>query len=1203
MCLQETMHGNRAPYAPSGYRMYCDISPEAVPGRGMATIVRNDVAATVVDVATNIQAIVLRIKLSRIYTICNIYLPPNAALVSRELTSLIRQLQPPFLILGDFNARSQSWGDTITNPRGTTVEDILMTENLCILNSGSPTHFHLQTATSSCIDLALCSPDVLPEFDWDVKEELFNSDHYPVIVTETNGMNPTKDGRYILKKADWRMFTALTSVHDHDDDQSIDDCVQAFTELIQNAAQLAIPRSSGECKGRPVPWWNDECKETRRIKKQALRRYQRSRTVEDKIELKRARALARNVQRKARKKCWEDFVSSINSRTPLNKVFNKIKKIQGRNSSNQPPVLEHNGRTEMDPVIVANIMASHFSNVSSSNNYRPQFKLIKQRDELIPLDFSTDTSQPINCPITPAELSSALGRCRRSAPGSDGVHYDMVKHLSDTATQRLLDIYNRIWLRHEFPSQWRTATLLPFLKPNKPNSLATSYRPIALTSCLCKLMERIVNSRLSYFIEQNHLANPVQYGFRKMRGTEDALVRLETCILDAFASRRKLFGVFFDIEKAYDTTWKHHILRELHRYGLRGPIAFFIRNFLHNRCFQVRVGQQMSASQPQEQGVPQGSVLSCTLFAVAISGITDALPDGVSGTLYVDDLAIYMSANRASTAERLLQTAINRISQWTMERGFKLSPSKTIAIQFRNKRATPENISLHLDGKQIKFEESVKFLGLTFDYKMSWKQHIQNIRQSCMKKLNLLKTVANRNWGADRTTLFRLYRSLIRPVIDYGCQIYGSASEVVLARLDPIHNAAIRICTGAFRSSPVISLYAESGEPPLKHRRAQLLLQHYARLHRLPNTPTFDAVFQPAVRESYANSPNLQAPFGIRAERVQATYNTIELNAMPCPVPDHPPWTLDITHCQALVNYKKAETNPAYLKVLFLEHLQEEHSDSVHYFTDGSKGSDGVGCASVTYNATFRCRLPHEASIFSAEMKAIEATVQHICQNRNRNCSIFSDSRSALQAIENMYSSHPIVTSVRDLIIKARSENKTIKLCWVPSHICVAGNELADTEARRAVTELDVDNIPLPHTDYYPPIKHGTKNKWTDEWFNVDQQNKLRTIKDNTRQWSSSVQKERGDEVLLTRLRIGHTLTTHGHLMERRPQPFCGDCIVPWTVLHFMAECPSYSEERRDCFGSNYMQLGQILDDEVMCKSRIEQIKRFLSKISLLHRM
>ena len=150
-----------------------------------------------------------------------------------------------------------------------------------------------------------------------------------------------------------------------------------------------------------------------------------------------------------------------------------------------------------------------------------------------------------------------------------------------------------------------------------------------LSSCLCKTFERMVNARLTWYLESNGVLTELQSGFRKGRSTTDQLVRLESFVREAFVRGEHAVGVFFDLEKAYDTTWKHGILRDLETAGLKGRLPKFIEGFLANRKFRVRAGSHLSNTFKQEMGVPQGSILSVTLFVLKINDIVKSLPAGV----------------------------------------------------------------------------------------------------------------------------------------------------------------------------------------------------------------------------------------------------------------------------------------------------------------------------------------------------------------------------------------------------------------------------------------------------------------------------------------------------------------------------------------------------------------------------------------------
>ena len=215
----------------------------------------------------------------------------------------------------------------------------------------------------------------------------------------------------------------------------------------------------------------------------------------------------------------------------------------------------------------------------------------------------------------------------------------------------MLHIFNNIWIIGEFPLSWSEATIIPIPKPGKDPTDPGNYRPIALTSCVCKTFERIVNNRLVWFLEKNKLLTEFQSGFRKQRNTNDQLIRFESFVREGFVRREHVVSVFFDLEKAYDTTWKYGILRDLHKCGLRGRLPQLIGNFLANRYFRVRVGSCLSNSFNQEMGVPQGSILSVTLFILKINSIVKCLPSHIKCSLYVDDFLIYYRSKNMNSME------------------------------------------------------------------------------------------------------------------------------------------------------------------------------------------------------------------------------------------------------------------------------------------------------------------------------------------------------------------------------------------------------------------------------------------------------------------------------------------------------------------------------------------------------------------------
>ena len=271
-------------------------------------------------------------------------------------------------------------------------------------------------------------------------------------------------------------------------------------------------------------------------------------------------------------------------------TWDMVRRISGKYKASTLSHLKYNNNDITDVNEICNTLAERFAFNSSSDNYSHRFNRYRLTIERTTIDFDTNNHYSYNDVFTLHELKQAIKLSRDTSPGIDTVHYQLLKHLPEDSLLLLLYIFNHIWLTQYFPVSRKTAIIIPVPKPGKVLSDPGSYRPIALTSCLCKTMERMVNSRLTWYLESHMVITEYQSGFRRRRSTVDNLVTLETSIRDAFVGRKHLVSIFFDLEKAYDTTWKHGILFDLYNTGLRGRLPMFICDFLTDRYFKVRVG-------------------------------------------------------------------------------------------------------------------------------------------------------------------------------------------------------------------------------------------------------------------------------------------------------------------------------------------------------------------------------------------------------------------------------------------------------------------------------------------------------------------------------------------------------------------------------------------------------------------------------------
>ena len=1163
---------------------------------GTSIYIKSNILHRSIPLITPLQAIACRVTLDKPTTICSIYLPPDSTPHINDLHNLIEQLPTPFYILGDFNAHNPLWDpNTTENQKGKIIEDLLSKSNICILNNTSPTHLDIRTGKTSIIDLTLCSPDLVPNSQFSTIKDLHHSDHYPIYIKPDIPLAQSLPERFNFKKADWKGFSTECQ---NKLNNSQTPNFEKFHETLLTISEMYIPKTSPKPR-KNKPWFNEDCRLAVKKKKEALRKFLSHISDENLNKFKMARAQARRVIRESKRNSFKKYASKISSKTPISKVFRMIKKFKGTLKEPIQHIKSTNNIAETNKS-VADEIASAISKNSSTENYSNEFKKQKKISEKEHLNFSSVETEAYNSDFSLDELVDSINDLSDTAPGPDEIHNKIIQNLPKESQLLLLEIFNNIWNTQTFPDAWRLATIIPIPKPGKDHSNPSNYRPIALTNCLCKLMEKLINKRLSWFLETNNLLSPLQSGFRKNRSTMDHLVRLETFIRKAFANGEHLSAVFFDLEKAFDTTWKFGIMKDLHDLNLRGNLPKFIENFLKNRSFQVKVGSTLSDPYTQEEGVPQGSILSPLLFEIKINSITKKLKADINSSLYVDDFLIcYKSKGKIESIDRQLQQQLKQLEQWANLNGFKFSPTKTVAVHFCRKTSCVKQHELKLYGKRLPVKNETRFLGVIFDRKLSFLPHIKDLKIRCKTALNALKIFASPEWGGDTDTLLHLYRSLIRSKLDYASPIYGSARPSYLKILDPIQNQGLRLSLGAYKTSPIPSLQAEAYEPPLHIRRTQLSLQYAIKLSTNPSNPAYKTVFEieDYTKEKFAKCPNEIKPFGLRIEEDLAELNFTKNSTNNFMFSNIPFWQL----CPPKINltltkFKKEESNPKTFKKEYKKLLQTYPSHET-IFTDGSKTNNAVGLAAVHITETEEIqitqRLPIDASIFSAEIGALQEALTLIKSSPETHFLILSDSLSCLKALKQL---NPLDTRILCLKLHIHlliQKGKDLVFAWIPSHTGIAGNELADSLAKEALNlQIDTNKTPkLPYTDFRPKVKDHTLSLWKAEW-KKETNNKLFNIKPKLKPRIPS-HLPRRENVTITRLKIGHTKLTHQHLLLREDAPVCVGCDSPLTVKHILLECTDFSEARAKYYKSKNL---KTLFDTI----EPQKIINFISEIGLL---
>lgn len=1193
ICLQETRFNRNKITTLKGYTVYQKNREDyRIASGGVAIFTANNIFAEEIPLQTDLEAIAITTYAPTKITICNIYLAPDLNFDLRQLHRLAIQLPTPYLILGDFNGHNTLWGSRQTDRKGRIIEEFI-DDHLILLNDGTPTHFCARTGTLSAIDLSLCTPTLATRVTWEVLQHYHGSDHFPIKINFRmilNKNNKLPGCHWNMKKADWCLYQNLLKINTSQftETENIDKIVEDFTNQILDAANGSIKQRQISKLKKATPWWNNECARTVQENKSAFNRYKKHKTMDNFITFKKTRAIARKTITQSKANSWREYVSTITSSTPLDEVWGKIRRIKGAKTTRGISTLIHGSKIISSPQEIANHIANNFQYHSSNEKYDKNFLTYKTTCEQQQIDIQHDDS-PINNQITLHELEIAINELKDNrCPGPDSITFEMIKYLPLKSVLQLLQIYNTIWLKHVYPTQWKKVITVPIPKQYKNKTNADNYRPIAISNTLNKVLQKIINKRLIWHLESNNIFNNIQCGFRKGRSTTNHIVKVTSDINYALANKQDVIAVFFDLEKAYDMVWKFYILKCLKEHGLNGNIIQYINNFFTDRKFTVRVNGYLSDEKLQTNGIPQGEILSVTLFLIAVNNITNFLPDRVYACLFADDLAIYYKGKNINTITLKIQNTLLNLEEWSKITGFKFSTLKTKAMLFTRKRNL-NRPTLKLYQQNIEYVDKLKFLGVTLDNKLNWSHHIVNLKKECFQRLNILKILGHHKWGAQKEVLLNLYRSLIRSKIDYGCISYGIARPTILKKLDSIHNTAVRISTGAFCTSPVRSLLCEAGEMPLHYRRQQLTMSHIINLARNPNIPSYDHFFSNKLNQ--LNSNNLSPILKNVTEALsrwkislpiisKTTFNQI------------PPWSCKRPNFNlTLTKYKKSETTSQQFQQIFFE-LNCQYENHKEIYTDGSHHDNKTGAAWVIGGDIYKYHLPDNASNFTAEMYSLLKVSEYINGNHSDNrYIIYTDSLSAIQAIQQLFTSCTITQQIQDNFHRALSNGKNIVLAWIPAHVGLAGNTRADEAAKDAVNVTETILL-IPPNDVLHKVKIAIKEDWTNVWQNTTS-NQLRNIKPTTENWPLCCQRK--EQIAITRLRIGHTRLTHKHLLQRSEPEVCVKCNVPISVTHILVNCQNYSIYRQKY--NLPANLREILKNE---SNKTKDLIKFLKKTDLI---
>ena len=1163
ICLQETqINPNDTVPNFKGYQSYFYKRPTVTRAHGgTGILIRPQIPQEFINITTGIQATIVKVTIDHPLSICSIYISEEdwRQTNKAEIANFIKNIPNPKIITGDWNARNKLWFSNINCKKGLDLEEIFDELDMIVIDEDKDTHISTAYGSTSHIDISIVSPSLRSKISWSTLDDTYNSDHFPIeMEIETNPTPSPQRPKWNLHKANWTKYKEQLKLSLPQQIDNIQNLVNTVTEKIVAAAKGAIPIHETYPKRIPVPWWNVSCKLAKEKRVEALKEYKNNMTVANAIKFKQQKAKTTLIFNQAKKESWIDYVSQLSSNTPINKVWKRISRIQGKRSFPTITHMTYNNQKLQSKKEIVEDLATNFQDQQSCKNSSRAFTHVFRTSNSLSFPLTQGKDEPYNANFTIQELKEVIKSAGNTSIGPDLIHYQFLKEMMDKDLEVLLKFYNHIWNSGIYPEQWKKALIIPILKKNKNPSIPSSYRPISLTSCIGKILEKLVNRRLYWYLETNNYIPKQQSGFRKGRSTTDNLIWLENDIRHAILNKQFLVAVFLDIEKAYDSCWMNTILDELNRSDLKGKLPHIIKSFLTNRSFQVCMDDTLSTVKETELGVPQGSSLSVTLFSMAINIYKKYIPAQISSLVYVDDMVLYHSSSQIRTSERILQRAVNKIQEWSDKTNFRISKEKSTVMKFTSNFHNQETPRIQISNSDIPVVSRMKFLGMILDKSLKWGPHILDLKAKAGRAANLLKITTNTKWGADTKTSLILYKVCVRPILDYGAVLYSSAAKSNLDKLDTIQNQCLRSALGAFKTSPVESLQVEANIHSLNLRREYLTLRYTEKVRNVPRHPISDILENRINDEVLERYPGKIPPPANRIEKLKEKYSIQDLETKSARYLSPPWYIIPPPVCNNLSYVNKSEPQEI-IKQKFIEH--SSYHPTPHIFTDGSGGINNKGssvCFPSMPHYNKKDKLPWEISIFTAEAFAIKQAFGIISREKLNSATIFTDSKSVLQALEVTNHPNDIVAKIVNTWDELSSKGVQIHVCWSPGHVGIAGNEEADKLAKEATVDGTNTNLPITVQEFSSVIKRKQIENWQNVWDRS--QAKLKIFKPRVAPLTILPVKNRREEAILRRLRIGHTIVTHQYLLKRpNIEPICTDCGNRVSVYHLLYRCQRQS--------------------------------------------
>jgi hypothetical protein len=570
-------------------------------GGGVALLVRKDIKFSECRLFDSLDLEICAINLSingKETCIITYYNPPNLKL-SEEVFHILRKKCAEYVIMGDLNAKATLWCSDKNNDSGDILDNIILDNDCIIANSKEPTHKNFNGKTTSILDYIIISTKL---FDYVedctvLSNEDMTSDHFPIslklslkrTISKNNNIyqHSIKFKKYNFEKANWDGFkSALPTAVDSKIGDNVDKLEEFIKHSLIKASDQFIPIFTKVIKSKQLPKHILELIKARKT----------ARKIADKDpDCKSAKKLynkltetIREENRAARDKEWSNFVDKLGSNPPSTKPFwKRINVIKGKKNKQAIPTIKVNGVEYETDDQKANLFSSTLIktfSLTTGNHFDDNFK--KQvEDTMNNFDFNTENENNKDI-FELREINLVIKNLnKKSTSGEDQIHNLMLQNSSQEFRKIILYLINQTVKQAKIPQNWKTSLISMIPKKQNNSSDPRDYRPISLTSCLAKVAERLMLTKIKEFLDKNKIIIKQQSGFRQKRQTKDNIFCLTQKAIETLNRGKKMCTIFFDIASAFDKVWHDGLIYKLIKLKFPKYTIVWLKQFLTARSY------------------------------------------------------------------------------------------------------------------------------------------------------------------------------------------------------------------------------------------------------------------------------------------------------------------------------------------------------------------------------------------------------------------------------------------------------------------------------------------------------------------------------------------------------------------------------------------------------------------------------------------